>query len=45
MWKRRAAESAMVQGCVAGIILLAIVTLVGGWLGLVVGGLWSVVVR
>lgn len=41
MWKDRVVQSQSVQGCAAGIILLSIVVLVGGWLGMVAGGLLS----
>lgn len=44
MWKNRRADAAAVQGCVFGAILLALVTLVGGWIGLIVGGLIGIVV-
>lgn len=41
MWRDRVEQSQAVQGCAVGAILLSIVVLVGGWLGMVAGGLLS----
>ena len=38
MWQQRGRYAAAVQGCIFGGILLALVVFVGGWVGLIVGG-------